>query len=46
MIVGSIVLLAGVFGQGCDTDYSVTLSVLFGAALGGKAVQAHAEKNR
>ena len=44
MAVGSTVLLAGVFGKGCGTDYSVTLSILFGAALGGKAWQKQSEK--
>ena len=43
MVTGCVVLLAQAFGKGCGVDLSTPLAFLFGAALGGKALQKNAE---
>lgn len=46
MIVGSVAFLAQVFRIGeCNSDYSVTLSILFGGALASKAAAKKFEKS-
>ena len=46
MTTGCIVLFAQAFGKGCGADLSTPLTFLFGASLGGKAMQKKFEEGK